>query len=47
MCRLAEEKDLSKVVDVHIAAFQGFFLTMLGHSFLRVMYQVVSLLLMN
>lgn len=39
MCRSAEEKDLSQVADVHIAAFPGFFLTMLGHSFLRVMYR--------
>ena len=39
MCRSAEEKDLNQVADVHIAAFPGFFLTMLGHSFLRVMYR--------
>lgn len=39
MCRSAEEKDLSQVADVHVAAFPGFFLTMLGHSFLRVMYR--------
>ena len=39
MCRSAEEKDLSQVADVHVAAFPGFFLTMLGHSFLKVMYR--------
>jgi ribosomal protein S18 acetylase RimI-like enzyme len=39
MCRSIEEKDLSQVADVHIAAFPGFFLTSLGHSFLMVMYR--------
>lgn len=39
MCRSAEEKDLGEVADVHVAAFPGFFLTMLGNSFLRVMYR--------
>lgn len=39
MCRSAKERDLSLVADVHVAAFPDFFLTTLGHSFLRVMYK--------
>lgn len=39
MRRSAEEKDLRQVVDVHMAAFPGFFLTSLGRPFLLVMYR--------
>lgn len=39
MRRSAEEKDLRQIVDVHVAAFPGFFLTSLGRPFLMVMYR--------
>ncbi|RDK12127.1 GNAT family N-acetyltransferase [Cupriavidus lacunae] len=39
MRRLAEPNDLNQVVDVHLAAFPGFFLTTLGRPFLTVMYR--------
>jgi ribosomal protein S18 acetylase RimI-like enzyme len=39
MRRSAEEKDLRQIVDVHMAAFPGFFLTTLGRPFLMVMYR--------
>ena len=38
-CRTAVKEDLNRVVEIHIAAFPGFFLTFLGPSFLRLMYQ--------
>lgn len=38
-CFLAGLDDVSAVVDVHIAAFPGFFLTTLGPTFLKVMYR--------
>ncbi|MDP5131709.1 MAG: GNAT family N-acetyltransferase [Paraglaciecola sp.] len=40
--RKATKDDLEQIVDVHIAAFEGFFLTMLGRHFLRKMYQAFS-----
>ncbi|AVA36761.1 GNAT family N-acetyltransferase [Cupriavidus metallidurans] len=39
MRRLAEADDLSQVVEVHLAAFPGFFLSSLGRPFLTVMYR--------
>ena len=38
-CRTAANEDLNRVVEIHAAAFPGFFLTLLGPSFLRLMYQ--------
>lgn len=43
MCRLAEIKDLNQVVNIHIAAFPGFFLTSLGPLFLMAMYRAFLL----
>lgn len=37
--RKATKDDLPQIVDVHIAAFEGFFLTLMGKPFLRKMYQ--------
>ena len=37
-CRTAVKEDLNRVVEIHTAAFPGFFLTLLGPSFLRLMY---------
>ena len=37
-CRLATREDLDQVVTVHLAAFDGFFLSILGSRFLKVMY---------
>lgn len=39
VCRTAQARDLRQVVDVHVEAFPGFFLTSLGPSFLEVMYR--------
>ncbi|RDK84007.1 UNVERIFIED_ORG: acetyltransferase (GNAT) family protein [Idiomarina abyssalis] len=39
MIRLADESDLSSVVDVHMKAFPHFFLTLLGPSFLTSFYK--------
>lgn len=38
-CRHAVEDDIDAVVRIHIAAFDGFFLSQLGYRFLYVMYQ--------
>lgn len=38
LIRQARCEDISAIVQVHIASFQGFFLTMLGRSFLTQMY---------
>jgi ribosomal protein S18 acetylase RimI-like enzyme len=35
------ESDLDKIVDIHIKAFSGFFLTKMGKSFLKAYYNVV------
>lgn len=40
--RKATREDMQQVVEVHIAAFEGFFLTMLGKPFLRKMYHAFS-----
>ena len=37
--RQATEQDVDAIVAVHLAAFNGFFLTMLGPSFLRGLYR--------
>lgn len=42
MIRKATRDDLQQIVEVHLAAFEGFFLTMLGKPFLRKMYQAFS-----
>jgi len=42
-CRFATESDISQVVEVHIQAFPGFFLTTLGPAFLRAMYRAFLL----
>lgn len=36
--RAMTERDVSRVVEIHLAAFQGFFLTFLGPRFLRLLY---------
>lgn len=36
--RVMTERDVHRVVEVHLAAFQGFFLTFLGPRFLRLFY---------
>lgn len=41
VCRAAEPKDLRQVVNVHLEAFPGFFLTSLGPRFLEVMYRAL------
>jgi ribosomal protein S18 acetylase RimI-like enzyme len=41
--RLATRKDIDAVVEVHLAAFPGFFLSMLGPDFLRTMYEAFLL----
>jgi ribosomal protein S18 acetylase RimI-like enzyme len=38
-CRLAGEGDIDAVARIHVAAFDGFFLSQLGYSFLCVMYR--------
>ncbi len=43
MIRIAEATDLEQIVDVHIAAFPNFFLTLLGHRFLKAMYRAFLL----
>ena len=40
--RSINRKDLSEVVRVHIAAFPGFYMTLMGESFLREYYYSVS-----
>ncbi|TDR13084.1 GNAT family N-acetyltransferase [Marinomonas communis] len=42
MIRKATRADLQQIVEVHLAAFEGFFLSMLGKPFLRKMYQAFS-----
>ena len=37
-CRACVESDISSVASIHLVAFEGFFLTMLGYKFLYVMY---------
>lgn len=37
--RPARREDLDSIIDVHLRAFQGFFLTMLGDRFLSELYQ--------
>lgn len=37
-CRKATVSDISTIANIHIAAFEGFFLTQLGYKFLCVMY---------
>lgn len=39
MLRRAEKEDLPRIVDIHISAFPGFFLTLLGRRFLMQMYR--------
>ncbi len=41
--RVATTADIDAVVEVHLAAFPGFFLSMLGPAFLRAMYQAFLL----
>lgn len=38
-CRNAEFKDISLIVEIHLAAFQNYFLSQLGYEFLSVMYK--------
>lgn len=38
LCRNAVESDISSVARIHLAAFDGFFLSQLGHKFLCAMY---------
>lgn len=37
--RIADERDIDAVINVHLAAFPGFFLTSLGRKFLSEMYR--------
>lgn len=39
VCRKANASDITQVVDIHISAFPGFFLTTLGPAFLQTMYK--------
>jgi ribosomal protein S18 acetylase RimI-like enzyme len=41
MIREMDLRDLDEVVEVHVAAFPGFFLTRMGSRFLRAYYQTV------
>lgn len=35
-----DKQDIEPIVKIHMASFQGFFLTFLGHSFLKYFYQM-------
>ncbi len=35
----AEKKDVSEIVEIHLKAFEGFFLSFLGRGFLKYLYQ--------
>ena len=39
--RLLKQGDLSDIVSIHMHAFEGFFLTTLGNSFLKTYYKSV------
>lgn len=39
--RINDKDEISKIVDVHNSAFKGFFLTDLGHDFLKLYYKSV------
>ena len=38
-CREATKEDIEEIVDIHLTAFKGFFLSKLGPDFLRVLYE--------
>jgi ribosomal protein S18 acetylase RimI-like enzyme len=40
--RPAQDTDLSQIVDIHRQSFAGFFLTILGPNFLRLLYQNIG-----
>ncbi len=39
----AEKETIGRIVDIHLATFQGFFLTFMGRGFLRQMYAAYTL----